>query len=120
MELRPHHLICLNFFRGYGYSDEFTKRLREIVEGLNSEEILVVFGGDDICVVCPYFDKICEKEPEVTEIDYLASKLLEINFGDIIMFSEIERKIPEIIGIWRKYACDGCEWENVCFSVQER
>ena len=32
IELRGHHLLCTSLFQGSGYSEEFVKRMTEVVE----------------------------------------------------------------------------------------
>uniref|UniRef100_A0A7C4WD24 DUF1284 domain-containing protein n=1 Tax=Geoglobus ahangari TaxID=113653 RepID=A0A7C4WD24_9EURY len=51
MKLRGHHLICLNFFKGEGYSKEFVENIERI---LKEREIEVVIGADDVCSKCPH------------------------------------------------------------------
>jgi len=54
-KLRGHHLICLNFFRGEGYSDDF---IRNIYEVLKKEKVEILAGPDEICLKMPIFLKM--------------------------------------------------------------
>ncbi len=62
--IRPHHLLCLQFFEGKGYSDDFVRQMAEIHRTLNKEnpQINIVEGVDDICKKCPNRSDICLKE----------------------------------------------------------
>lgn len=51
--LRGHHLICLHFFHGEGYSEAFVRNLKEVLKRAE-EEVKVTDGADDVCRACPY------------------------------------------------------------------
>ena len=119
--LRGHHLICLNFFKGEGYSREFVENIWRILE---EESIHVVFGADDVCIKCPYLkNRICtyseESEQNVTELDQMAYRLLSIYPGNTASWNGIKRRIPEIMRRWKKFACGDCDWKNVCELNEE-
>ena len=91
MKLRGHHLICLNFFKGEGYSEEFVEIIKRI---LKEKEIEVVTGADDVCSKCPYLrGGFCDykenAEKEIRELDKLACELLSP--GSITSWNEIRR-----------------------------
>ncbi len=119
--LRGHHLICLNFFRGEGYSQEFAENIREIIE---SSSLQVVFGPDDVCLKCPHLEnKTCmyseNSEEHVTELDQRAYRLLDVYPGDQITWESIKERIPEIMKSWRDFACSDCDWRAVCEENEE-
>ena len=54
IELRGHHLLCTSLFQGSGYSEEFVKRMTEVVEKcIPNEEIRLITGMDHVCEKCP-------------------------------------------------------------------
>ena len=56
MQLRPHHLLCIQKFTGHGYDEPFTQHMTSIVSALKSHpqtEITVTQGCDDLCQRCP-------------------------------------------------------------------
>ena len=56
MKLRGHHLVCLHFFTGEGYTKEFIDNLNRILKKAEAgEEIEVINSADDVCIKCPYF-----------------------------------------------------------------
>lgn len=62
MRIRGHHLLCLQGFRGIGYSHEFVKRMTEIKSLISSNpEMEIEFGdkADEICEVCPHHGDNC-------------------------------------------------------------
>ncbi len=121
MRLRGHHLICLNFFRGEGYSEEFVENIRKAI---SEKEIDVVFGADDICSKCPYLKGgICNysenAEEEVTELDQFAYRILDIYPNSKTNWDEIKRKLPKIMKRWKDFACKSCDWLEVCENNEE-
>jgi hypothetical protein len=114
MRLRAHHLICLHFFKGEGYSREYVENLKKVVERAMNEEIEVIFGADEVCHPCPFLkDGFCVRE-EVADLDLLAMKLLNVKPGDRITWSYAEEKLKEVLGIWKRYACFDCEYKSIC------
>lgn len=118
--LRGHHLFCLHFFRGEGYSSDFVAGLREVTERLDSDGCAVVDAADDVCRLCPTLgeDGTCAHadgaETEIRRIDALALELLGVRAGETLDWRDVRRRLPSAIARWRAEACDGCEWWDVC------
>ncbi|AGK60794.1 hypothetical protein Asulf_00783 [Archaeoglobus sulfaticallidus PM70-1] len=116
MRARGHHLICLHFFKGEGYTEEFVDNLKSFLENVRKQEIEIVVGADDVCIACPNLeDGICNKgEEDIMELDLLAMNLLKVKPGDRVGWAEVESKLDEILKIWKRYACFDCEYSHVC------
>ena len=124
VRLRGHHLVCLQFFRGEGYSEAFVENLRGVIERAATAPALVVAGADEVCAACPDLgaDGCCASadaggEVEIRRIDALAFALLGVTAGDRVSLAEArERLAADAIGVgqWRADACAGCAWEDVC------
>ncbi|NTW28811.1 MAG: DUF1284 domain-containing protein [Coriobacteriia bacterium] len=121
--LRGHHLICLQFFRGEGYSEAFVANLADVVMRANAEPALVVQGADDVCAACPGLgpDGTCRDpeagETEVRRLDALALETLGLAEDDRVSLSQARKRLtgnPARIARWRAEACVGCAWESVC------
>lgn len=117
-KLRGHHLICLNFFRGEGYSEEF---IRNIYSVIANESIEIVKGQDDVCTMCPYFKGDTCKSAEFTNQmiqhqDREALRLLEFKPGMSVDWKMIADKLPGIIGYWKAQFCGECGYRKVCFG----
>ncbi len=116
-KLRGHHLICLQFFIEKGYSPKFARNTSKI---LNTKgDVIVVNGLDDVCKVCPYcIGGKCRNpttsDKKIRELDRLALSLLSVKVGSKISWSEVKRRLPNILPIWVKRACMGCIWWKVC------
>jgi hypothetical protein len=121
--LRGHHFVCLQFYRGEGYSAAFVDNLNSMVARTEVEPAVLVAGADDVCVACPGLgaDGTCVDgqagEVEVARLDALAWTLLGAAPGEALSLSEARRRIAaDAVGAgrWRSEACAGCAWEDVC------
>jgi hypothetical protein len=118
-KLRGHHLICLNFFRGEGYSEDF---IRNIYTVIGRQEIYIVNGPDDVCARCPYLKEDMCKNPDYKDEmirlqDMDALRLLELKPGLVISWEAISDKLPGIINEWKAIYCEGCGYRKVCFGI---
>jgi len=117
--LRGHHLICLNFFRGEGYSEEFIENLYAVIK---KEKLEIVTGADNVCMKCPYLkDEKCNSSDYTDEKihyqDKEALRLLELRSGSIVDWKMIASKLPNIIEEWKAQFCCSCGYRKVCFNV---
>lgn len=117
--LRGHHLICLHFFNGEGYNNEFVKNLMDVLNTTAYNKIDVLHGADDVCNKCPnlkqgecsYTD---DADAEIREMDSRALKLLDLSGGEVVGWKDIREKIPEIFQIWYREYCNSCGWKRAC------
>ncbi|RLI85071.1 MAG: DUF1284 domain-containing protein [Archaeoglobales archaeon] len=120
VRLRGHHLICLQFYRGEGYNQDFIKHLFNILERVQYEDVEVVEGVDEVCSVCPYNSgNACvysdsTAELKIREIDELAVRLLSLSPGSKVKWDEVRKKVGGILGTWREKVCKFCDWNKVC------
>ena len=115
IKLRFHHLLCLYYFKGYGYDEAFVKNMKEIKERINDEKIMVISSFDDLCFSCPNKGKSCRWEEKVLKYDKNIQNLTNINEGDILTYKEILAKLDKVIKSGnRMHACDDCKWSTYC------
>jgi len=117
-KLRGHHLICLNFLRGEGYSEDF---IRQIYSVINKEELEIVEGPDEVCARCPYLkEDRCSSSEFTDEMiihqDEEALRLLGFRPGECTDWRTISEKIPEIIEEWKNLFCMSCGYQKTCFG----
>jgi len=117
INLRGHHLICLHFFRGRGYDENFTKNLSNLLNNIRNKEITITNSADDVCKKCPYLKgKECKydynSEKEIREMDKKAIKLLNIK-EKTIKWKRIREKLPKVFNEWLAY-CKTCDWKGDC------
>ncbi|MBR2283746.1 MAG: DUF1284 domain-containing protein [Ruminococcus sp.] len=120
-ELRPHHILCIGFFRGMGYSPEFTANMERITEMLRSGEtqIRLTLSGDVLCGSCPHSSgNSCGTK--AGRYDRTVLSLCGLDEGDILQWRQL-REIAErnIIGCGRlSEVCGDCQWFGICGSSQ--
>jgi len=117
--LRGHHLICLNFFKGEGYSQEFVEALFSI---LSSERFTISEGFDDVCKACPGWKQDgCGTygEDYIRRIDSLALTLLKFKPGDEVSWEVVRERLKGAMDDWKKEVCADCEWVRVCSESPE-
>jgi hypothetical protein len=117
-KLRGHHLICLNFFRGQGYSEDYIRNVHSII---GKENIEIVKCADDVCALCQYLinDRCINPEnPDemIQHLDTEALKLLGLKPGMMVDWKMISDKLPDIIGEWKSHFCAVCSYRKVCFG----
>jgi hypothetical protein len=124
IKLRGHHLICLHFFRGEGYSPEFIERLTKILERAEAgEEIVVSPIADEVCRICPYLKGVkCiynkGADTEIREMDKTALKLLGLRNRDKVQWLNIREMLPDIFPEWAGKYCVKCDWRWVCEKAE--
>jgi uncharacterized protein len=118
--MRGHHLICLHFFRGEGYPENFIENLRDILRRAEAgEQIAVTSEDDDVCKICPYLkEKKCfyneASDEAIQAMDRKALELLGLGVQDIVSWLDIRGKLPIIFYRWSKDFCRTCDWRHDC------
>ncbi len=128
IRLRGHHLLCIQGFQGYGYSNEFRENMTRIHSKImkNQENIELVKGPDDLCEHCPnlinnqcknpdedknilsmdkiVLDKILKKE---NKTEFRPSELFEIVNDSF----KTEKDLEDM--------CIGCIWFSKCLWANQ-
>ncbi|RLI09872.1 DUF1284 domain-containing protein [Candidatus Bathyarchaeota archaeon] len=114
MELRGHHLICLNFLTE-AFGPEFTELLMDVRErALAGEEIKIIEGPDELCRACPLFKAgRCEYEEDVAEMDEDALEMLGLKVGDVVRMEQVRAVLRQRAEELREF-CEGCEFLEAC------
>ncbi|HET6515060.1 MAG TPA: DUF1284 domain-containing protein [Thermodesulfovibrionales bacterium] len=118
--LRGHHLICLRFFQGEGYSPEFVHNLTAVLNLARDGDIIEHCDGpDDICRRCPHLhDEKCRytetAEAEVRGMDEKALSLLRLDRGKFVRWRQLRERLPEVFHEWYGLYCTRCAWKGAC------
>lgn len=117
--LRPHHLLCTEFFKGYGYSNEFSVNMSDVISMLNADDpaVMLTAGTDIICRGCPHNkDGICDSREKARRYDIAVLELLGVHEGGTATWSEMKRSARErIIAAEKLYQiCGDCQWFHIC------
>lgn len=120
IRLRGHMLLCLQGFRGKGYSEDFVQNLVRIHKELAENPQLfieVVESPDDVCQACPHLSPSgCMMKGETSEQEMQAQdrhvlSLLELKSGSRVSWSEILKRIQASIkGSDLPSICGQCPW----------
>ncbi|MDE7279668.1 MAG: DUF1284 domain-containing protein [Oscillospiraceae bacterium] len=119
LPLRPHHLLCMNFFRGYGYSDDFTANMSEVIAELNSSDPMVRLSADTdiVCRKCPHNKEgRCDTYEKVLRYDIAVLELLGLRENYTAHWSELKKAAQEkIISVGKlDKICSDCAWFYIC------
>jgi hypothetical protein len=129
INLRGHHLLCLQGFQGYGYDEEFTKNMTEIHKKLMNDEesIHLVKGLDDLCRSCPNVvcnicindkenEKILKMDKSVCTKVFKRHNKEEYNASELFNLVNDIFKTPNDI----KDTCLNCKWYDVCLWAKSK
>jgi hypothetical protein len=115
INLRPHHLLCVQGFEGKGYSSNFIKNMAGITDKLKNEKdtaVRVVFKTDDICAECPHKigENLCAGDDKAQDIDRKVREYFNIE-EKVYIYPEIIKKIKSgMTGEIMDDICGRCDW----------
>lgn len=117
--LRPHHGLCLQFFQGKGYSEEFVENMKKIVDTLGENpQIRLVSGADALCRCCPnrVGESDCKSDEKVRGYDQSVLDLCSLDEGEVLPWEEFSSRVTEKIleKRLRENVCGDCQWTDIC------
>lgn len=117
-QIRPHHGMCLAYFRGSGYSEEFVQNMTDIKEKLEKNpKIQLVDHADRICGSCPNNrENVCVTAEKVDRYDSAVLAFCGLKSGDELEWKAFEKLVREKIlePGHREAVCGDCEWNTLC------
>lgn len=116
IHLRAHHLLCLQYFVGEGYSDLFTQSMADVQNRLQKGESWCLADGmDDICKDCPNnMDGICRTQEKVERYDEKIRSLLSGTSSSYSSVSQLLQKDNLLQSI-----CPDCSWNALCQKIRQ-
>lgn len=123
LPLRPHHGMCFQFYRGKGYSEEFTDHMGRIVRFLSEHpqaKIRLLSQTDCVCEHCPNNNAgLCAGPDKVSRYDAEVLKKCCLTSGDILPYSRFSDLIKKNIldKKSRSEICGDCVWNALCESI---
>ncbi len=123
IRLRGHHLICLHFFQGEGYSPQFVDNLKRIIKKASSgAQIAVTEDADDVCAACPHIaDGQCahksDSEKTIRLLDEMALELLGVEPCQKVTWKQIKDLTMAIPDYMLSEFCRDCDWEKLCRKI---
>lgn len=124
MNLRPHHILCIQKFTGHGYNIPFTSHMTSIVSRLADDPttlITVTQGCDDLCVMCPNnMNDVCSSAEKVALMDSAVLETCGLSYGDRIAWSSLAEKARKQIFETDEFdnICSSCQWYELCSKTE--
>ncbi len=118
IKLRGHHLLCLQFFEGKGYDEQFVENVKKILQRMNKgERVKLVEGKDDICNSCPNWNNgKCMLDEKIEEKDKKVLKIFGFTVGEELLWNRVVQKFSSLSKKDFLNICKGCLWKNICFK----
>lgn len=129
LKIRAHHLLCMQGFQGYGYSDDFTNHLHNIVVRIKANPdllIQVIAECDAVCNGCPNCrESECRKEDgadlHVKNMDLEVLKFAGIKLNHVERASQLFTHMNKTFARTRAETrsqlatiCGNCQWTKKC------
>lgn len=119
ISIRAHHGMCLSYFKGIGYNDEFTQNMTTITRLLKENpRIKIITHSDIICRKCPNLmsSGICATESKIRLYDQRVLEFCNLKDNSILSWNVFHSIILDKIlntGL-REKICSSCQWTSLC------
>lgn len=122
-KIRAHHGMCLAFFKGKGYSGEFTEHMAEVKNMLDKNPVICIIDETDIiCGACPN-NRVgkCTAAEKVAEYDRQVLMRCRLSKGQTLSFFEFRKLVYDNILLpgKREEICGDCQWNPLCVFKNE-
>lgn len=122
--IRAHHLLCMQGFQGYGYSDRFANHLKEIIACFRANPDMLIQAAidcDQICSGCPHqMENRCNKDADADcRVKIMDSKILKcmgIKPDSIDRIQVMTERVNNTFISPEQLAdiCGDCQWTDKC------
>lgn len=118
LSLRPHHGMCLAYYQGYGYSEDFTRHTDQVMACLlENPTVRLTVSTDEVCSACPKNSGgRCINGDKVARHDWAVLEACGLSEGDTLPFLTFARLVQEELfdSGKRETVCRGCQWAHLC------
>jgi len=116
--LRPHHGLCLQFYGGSGYSEEFCGVMSAVEDTLAGNPTVRLTAGEDaLCRACPSRFSLCSG---AAEYDRRVLELCGLETGHVLRWQDWKALLQSRIlspGLLRQ-VCGDCRWASLCGKTE--
>lgn len=124
LRLRPHHLLCIQNYRGHGYSIDFHQKMTAVIESLQSPsgaEVFLARGADDLCGSCPHCRYSSCESDNPDRFDALVCAQIQAAPGDTFIWKLSpgtgKSPVPAVTKDLLEKCCCGCSWFDLCLEI---
>ena len=114
--------MCLQYFEGKGYSNDFTSHMGKIQKQMESNpELIIINQADIICSHCPNLSQNrCSTYELVKKYDDDVLKLCGLPSGTVIHWNDFRNLVKDKIlkQNKRKDICSNCSWNSICLEKE--
>lgn len=124
MDLRSHHGMCFQFYRGKGYSADFTHHLGTVIRNLSADPFQTVrltVSADAVCQDCPNnIGGTCGSAEKVKRYDEAVLNACGLHDGDALPYADFVKavKVRILDAGLRQTIFGDCEWNDLCASAE--
>lgn len=118
--LRPHHGLCIQFYEGKGYSEEFTKKMDDLINQIRLNPGMLIqlhTEVDVLCKSCPNnISSECITNEKVKRFDEKVLSYCDMKSGQVLSIQEFLQSVKEMIleKGFHPSICSECEWYWIC------
>ena len=116
--IRAHHGMCFAYYRGEGYSNDFTAHMWKMKRLLEKNPIIELgMRADDVCKACPNNKEgICTSDNKAAEYDRQVLSHLGLHEGDTMRWLDFALLVDKQIiqTCTRADICGECQWNRLC------
>ncbi|ACL69273.1 DUF1284 domain-containing protein [Halothermothrix orenii] len=125
VQLRGHHLLCVQFFQGLGYSKEFIQKMYELLKKIEepSTRILLTTSCDYLCQACPWHNEYTctisspSEELKLVERDKAVLSYFGFEEHQLITAGLYKKRVDLLLPkLDLKKICGNCRWFEICNS----
>ena len=122
IKLRAHHGLCIAFFEGKGYDDNFIRNMKNVIATITQNPNVTIVADEDIvCVACPNNNNgICDCNKKVDRYDEMVLRLCHIQSNTSLKWEAYMTLVKEKIIKTGKLStvCGDCEWAYICLKKE--
>ncbi len=118
MNLRPHHFLCIRFFEGKGYSDDFIRNMERVISEIGDKTLTLYLSCDEVCKACPHnVLGACASADKVRQFDRAVLRLTGLREGETVSWEDMSALVSQrILSKGRlSEVCGCCQWfDDIC------